>query len=142
MKVDFFVLEDATRLQALRELCLIVEKSYQAKETVYIHANSQEEAELIDKLLWTTREESFVPHSMSEEDAAPILLGWTTPAKYSTHTLVNLTANIPAFYQQFERVIEMVYQDATIQQAARDRFRRYRESGQDLQTHKMKVSTA
>jgi len=142
MKIEFFVLENASRLQALRELCLLMEKSYQAAESVYIHVNSPEEAELLDRLLWTYHDESFLPHSMKAEDAAPIMIGYTTPATTSTHTLVNMTAGIPAFYQQFQRVIEMVYQDTAIQQAARERFRQYREAGQNLQTHKIKVSQA
>lgn len=140
MKIEFLVLENATRLPALRELCQQLEKSYENKESVYIHVNSAEEAEFIDKLLWTYRDESFVPHSLNADDKSPITIGYQ--AAVAAHTLVNLTAGVPAFYLQYQRVLEVVYQDAAVQQAARERFRQYREAGQELVTHKMKVSFA
>lgn len=140
MKIEFLVLENATRLPALRELCVQLEKSYQNKETVYIHVNSAEEAEFMDKLLWTYRDESFLPHSQDACDQAPITIGFQSPA--AAHTLVNLTAAVTDFYLQYQRVLEVVYQDAAVQQAARERFRQYREAGQELVTHKMKVSFA
>ncbi len=140
MKIEFLVLENATRLPALRELCQQLEQCYQNKETVYVHVNSAEEAEFMDKLLWTYRDESFVPHSLKSEDESPITIGYQAPA--NAHTLVNLTAGIPDFYLQYQRVLEVVYQEAAVQQAARERFRQYREAGQELVTHKMKVSFA
>ena len=45
--------------------CRLVEKGYkQGTSSIYIHCNNEEEANEIDALLWTFRQESFVPHSL------------------------------------------------------------------------------
>src|SRR3990167_5355881 len=129
MKVEFFVMENASRQQALRELCLLVEKIWQDKESAYIYVNTEEEADYLDKLLWTFRDESFVPHSVKATDETPIRIGTAVPATNRRQTLINLGKTIPDFYTQFQRVIEVVYQDAELQQAARERFKQYRDAG-------------
>ena len=140
MKIEFLVFDNATKLQALREVCVQLTQCYQRKENVYVHVNSAAEAEFIDKLLWTFSDESFLPHSLLASDHAPITIGYETPV--AAHTLLNLTNTIPDSYQQYQRVLEVVYQDNDIQKAARERFRQYRENGCELVTHKMKVSFA
>lgn len=140
MQVDFYVMEDGERMQALRELCLLLEAPYAAKESVFIYTNSTKESEQLDKLLWTYREDSFLAHEIQDNDsfAAPIQISHTAPVNTGS-VLVNLSHSIPAFYPQFKRIIEMVYNDAAAQQSARERFRQYREQGLTLNTHKMKV---
>jgi DNA polymerase-3 subunit chi len=71
---------------------------------------------------------------------APIEIGIGSEPARMEGVLVNLTNQIPSFYQQFSRVIEIVFSDPAAQQAARDRFRQYREQGCELNTHKMKVN--
>lgn len=140
MQIDFYVIENGSRLQALRELCILLEKSYSEHQSVYIHVPTTSDADMLDKLMWTYREDNFLAHNLVSEGDAPIQIGIEPPAT-PVHTLVNLTDTIPAFYTQFQRVIEMVYQDPTVQNAGRERFRQYREHGQTLQTYKMKASS-
>lgn len=141
MQIDFYVIENANRMQAMRELCLLLEKAYAEHQSVYVHVPTTGEAEQLDQLLWTYRDDNFLAHNLVSEGDAPIQIG-TEPPTSHIHTLVNLTDAIPAFYTQFQRIIEIVYQEPTIQNAARERFRQYREQGQPLQTYKMKVSPA
>jgi DNA polymerase-3 subunit chi len=145
MKVDFYVIETANRTQALRELCLLLEAPYAEKQPIHIHVASDHEAEQLDKLMWTYRDDSFLAHQIitAENDAAaPIQISTQTPPFGTQQVLVNLSNEIPAFYTQFTRVIELVYTNPTVQQAARDRFKSYREQGCELNTHKMKVNPA
>lgn len=141
MQIDFYVIENANRIQALRELCILLEKAYANHQSVYIHLPTTSDAEQLDKFMWTYRDDVFLAHNLVSEGEAPIQLGIEPPATIA-HTLVNLTDSIPAFYSEYQRVIEIVYQDPAIQAAARERFRQYREQGQPLQTYKMKVSPA
>jgi DNA polymerase-3 subunit chi len=145
MKVDFYVFEDSTRMQALHELCLLIEAPYHAKETIYIYTASTSDADQLDNLLWTYQEDSFLAHQLTSENpelTSPVLIGPESPTAAHNNVLVNLSGVIPEFYRQFKRVIEIVYADPSVQQAARDRFRQYREQGCDIQTHKMKVNAA
>ncbi len=145
MNVDFYVMENAGRMQALRELCLLLEAPYNAKESIYIYTAETNDDEHLDKLLWTYRDDSFLAHQLVAENAdntSPILIGSETPAAAQNNVLVNLSGTLPVFYRQFKRIIELVFADPSVQQAARERFRQYREQGCDIQTHKMKVNTA
>ena len=142
MQVDFYVMEDMGRVQALRELCLLLEKPYECGETIYIHTTTLDEAEQLDKLLWTYRDDRFLAHQIINNESntsAPIEIGISRPDHHKG-TLVNLTSEIPEFYQQFSRVIEPVFSEPAAQQASRDRFRQYRDQGCELKTHKMKVT--
>jgi DNA polymerase-3 subunit chi len=146
MKVDFYVMDDAGRMQALRELCLLLEPFYAAKQPVYLQVASSHDAEQLDKLLWTYRDDSFLAHqivSTTNLGKALIEIGTQDETPEGNNAvLVNLTTTIPGSYQQYSRVIEIVYSDPAVQQAARDRFRCYREQGSELNTHKMKVNLA
>ena len=143
MKIDFHVLEASSGLQSLHYVCNVIEKAYAGKQPVYVHATSKEEAERLDNLLWTYRDDSFIPHALVDSsDVTPplIQIGFDAAPAHQQQLLINLSRDIPAFYQQFARVIEIVFNDPVVQQLARDRFRRYREFGCDLSTHKIKTS--
>jgi len=146
MKVDFYVIDSNSRMQALRELCLLLEKPYADQEPVHIHASTQEEADLVDRLLWTYREDSFLAHQLEtdSEDDAPIQIGINTePTKVpdkNNSLLVNLTTEIPEYYHKFNRVIELVFTDQVAQQLGRERYREYRKLGCELMTHKIKAN--
>ena len=44
---------------------------------------------------------------------------------------------VPPFFSRFERVVEIVNQDETQRQLARERFKYYRDRGYDLHTHNL-----
>jgi DNA polymerase-3 subunit chi len=138
MNIDFYILETATAQQALLFTCKLVEKH--PDEPIYLHTSSQQEAERLDALLWTYKDDSFIPHALYDPAATHpprVQIGHTSPT--TGHLLINLTQEIPAFYQQFPRMIEIVFSDPHVQQLARERFRQYREQGCELNTYKMKT---
>jgi len=55
------------------------EKAWRLDNTVYIHAGSRADAEQLDKLLWTFRDGSFVPHGLAGRndgtESSPIMIG-------------------------------------------------------------------
>src|SRR3990167_9897442 len=139
MKVDFYVMENMGRMQALRDLCLLLEAPYADGQRIYVHTAGKEEAEQLDKLLWTYRDDSFLAHQIKaagEDNDAPIIIGINDTPTKTEGVLVNLTNQIPPFYQKFSRMIEVVFSDPAAQQAARERFRQYLEAGLELNTHK------
>ncbi len=139
-RVDFYVLSAADA--GARDLiaCRLVEKAYKLGRKVYIHTESPEQARRLDDLLWTFRPGSFVPHTQhpaeSEADV-PVLIGHDAPPEHDSDVLVNLGAEVPAFFSRFERVAELVDQSAEHKQRARERFRFYRDRGYDLHTHNL-----
>jgi DNA polymerase-3 subunit chi len=143
--VDFYILEQASGLKSLHYACLLIEKAHQQDQRVYIHTNSPEDAERIDMLLWTYRDDSFLPHSIydaADENSPPIRIGFDKgyAASGNDHVLVNLDKEIPSFFHKFNRIIEIVFSDPTVQQLARERFKKYRDQGCEMNTYKIKAS--
>ncbi len=143
MKVNFFILEEASKMQAFVFACQIIEKKFTEQKNVYVHTSSIDEAKKLDALLWTFREDSFVPHQLTAENkeiSAPIEIGYAKPSVHLSHFMINLSHELPEFYQQFDEIIEIIFSEPTIQQLARHRYRQYRDLGCELTTQKIKVN--
>jgi DNA polymerase-3 subunit chi len=141
-QVDFHILEDADYNQSLQFACAQIEKAHANNETVHVHTRTREEAEHLDDLLWSFRDDAFVPHQLfdaNENDYAPVTIGYShTHAKQDV--LINLCDVVPDFFSDYTRIIEIIYSDSEIQQLGRERYKQYRSHACDLNTHKIKVN--
>ncbi|OGT46313.1 MAG: hypothetical protein A3E83_09340 [Gammaproteobacteria bacterium RIFCSPHIGHO2_12_FULL_41_20] len=140
INVDFYILEKSTKPQSRLFICRLLEKAYQQQQLVYIHVDSPAEAEQLDTLLWTYREDSFIPHNIysSPQPMEPsIQIGYTEKPPHHQEILINLCHEIPIFYAQFTHIIEIVFADPNVQQLARERFRQYRSQQCVMNTHKV-----
>lgn len=134
-QVDFHILKETSGLKSLHFVCELIEKAYNAKQKVFVRTQSDADTERLDRLLWTYDEQSFVPHSMVEDDSPVVLSHEITPQKHR-EVLINLSTAVPEFYQDFSQIIEIVFGDAVVQQLARERFKYYRDQGLTINTHK------
>lgn len=141
-RIDFYILPEASANSRLLLACRLIEKAHKNRHRVYIHAENQAEAYALDELLWTYRDDSFLPHNLygdGPEPAPPIQIGFeATPEKYRD-ILLNLNKQVPAFYKQFSRVLEIVSDEPEIQAAAREHYRHYRAEGHEINTHKLQT---
>jgi DNA polymerase-3 subunit chi len=135
-KIDFYVLSDADPLARYRLACRIAEKAYSLGLKVHIHTDSKEDAQQLDALLWTFRDRSFVPHEIEPQtpDQYPVTIGhgWAPP---HCEVLINLALQVPAFFQRFKRVAEIIGGEQEARGAARERYRFYRDRGCMLSHH-------
>ena len=134
-RVDFYVLESADERARLLYACRYIEKAFAQKHTVYVHVDNVADAKVLDDLLWTFNEKSFIPHSRVGADAAPVQIGHeqTHPAQ----VLVQLAAEPLAGFNQYERVAEFVDAAPTRREQGRTRFAWYRDQGVRPETHKV-----
>lgn len=141
--IDFYILEEASNLKSQHFACRLLEDLHQHNEKIYIHTSTRDEAERLDTLLWTFKEDSFLPHNLydpADEFPPAIQIGCKDAPKDHQHILLNLDRSVPSFYTQFQRVIEIVFSDPNVQQLARDRFKYYRDNGCNITTHKIKAN--
>ncbi|MDW3095183.1 MAG: DNA polymerase III subunit chi [Gammaproteobacteria bacterium] len=134
-QIDFYIVDDRATDAWLRYACRLVEKAYNLGMHVHIHTPNESLTKQMDELLWVFRDRSFIPHQQTcaeNELCAVTLNHLQLPAK--RELLVNLSPDAPDFYNQFERVIEVVSTETAMKQKARDRFRFYKEKG-DTPTH-------
>lgn len=138
--IDFYLINEGDSSSRLKFICRLVEKAYQQKHKVYLQASSQTESQQLDQLLWTYRDDSFIPHGIynhGQEPFPPVQIGHDLTPDDHRDILINLSDDVPNFYQQFSRILEIISNDPTQQAKARDRYRFYREKGFEIKTHKI-----
>ena len=140
-RVDFYILAGTGEPSRHKFACRLAEKAYRLKHTVHIHTANRQQAELLDELLWTFRDGSFVPHELlgvaSRNTSAPVTIGFDKTGIGGQDLLINLTDEVPEMAGSFPRVAELVTSDEQSRQQSRKRFVHYRELGAELETHKL-----
>lgn len=143
MEITFYVLAaDAPLSARLNTACRLVDKAWQQNRKVLVQAGGRAEAEAVDELLWSFRAESFIPHHLVGDGPTPpppVRIGWedSLPGD-SRDILINLGAGIPAGFERFQRVIEIVAGTDAEREQARDHWREYRRLGYTVQAHELK----
>jgi len=144
-KIDFYILSTDNEQNHLFFVCRLIEKAYKNQHRIYIHVKDHATAYELDELLWTYREECFLPHHLYGEGpnpAPPIQIGCDIIKPDKHHDiLINLHTAIPAFFTQFARVFEVINNNPEYQTAARERYRQYRAQGYDIRTHKLQATS-
>lgn len=137
-QVDFYVLGETANSDRFILACRLADKVWQQGRRVYLHTDSEAESRHLDKLLWTYREASFLPHGLVI-DADPtlntILIGNGDDAGNEHDVLVNLAIEVPSFFSRFERVMEPLDRNTAVRSAGRSRYRFYRDRGYPLNSH-------
>lgn len=139
-RVDFYILPEPGFDRVQRLACRLTEKAWQTGLTVFINTASELEAQRTDDLLWTYRQDSFVPHALYEPHTdvrTPVVVGDGTEPDAPLDVLINLARGVPSFFERFGRVIELVGGDAADLEQGRERYRLYRDRDCQLQSHNL-----
>ena len=139
-RIDFYVLPDQKENGRALLACRLADKAYGLGHTVYLFTASEARAAALDDLLWTFRQDSFVPHErypLVGEEGSPVLVGTVAPATVEAQVLINLADALPEGFERYERVVELVDQHPEVLAQSRERFRQYREQGCAPETHKL-----
>jgi DNA polymerase-3 subunit chi len=140
-RVDFYVLSTGDAHSRRVLACRLTEKATKQGLTVFLYAASEEEERVLDDLLWTFRQGSFVAHERLDvsgvQTEAPVLVGHRAAPQPPKDVLINLSPETPPDLDRFERLIEIVDQDEAIRQAGRRRYRFYKDQGLTVHTHRL-----
>lgn len=139
-RIDFYVLPDQKENGRALLACRLADKAYGLGHTVYVFTASEARAAALDDLLWTFRQDSFVPHErypLVGEEGSPVLVGTAAPAMVEAQVLINLADALPEGFERYDRVVELVDQHPEVLAQSRERFRQYREQGCAPETHKL-----
>lgn len=139
-RIDFYVLPGSEPRPRLVTACRLAEKAYRLGHRLYIQTASAGDEALLDDLLWTFRQHSFIPHARwqgADDPDIPVLLGHGAPPLFLHELLIHLADPIPDAFDRFARVAEIVNADETTREAARRRYRFYRARGLVPVTHQL-----
>ncbi|MCU7933062.1 MAG: DNA polymerase III subunit chi [Candidatus Thiodiazotropha sp. (ex Codakia rugifera)] len=140
-QVDFYVLDERAMGNRFTLACRLSEKIYHQGRRIYIHTGSEEESRHMDRLLWTFRQGSFIPHGMASQCdplATPVIISHDGETGEEQDVLINLDNQVPNFFSRFERVAEIIDKEPQVVTAGRERFRFYRDRGYPLNKHDIK----
>ena len=137
-QVDFYIAKESSPQFALLTACRITEKAHKAGLRVHICTSSENDSHVLDTLLWTFRDQSFIPHEFlsSSLPICPITIG-TEFGPVEAEMLINLSHKIPEKFERFQRIAEIIGHHPESIHAGRERYRFYREHGLEPQHHEV-----
>jgi DNA polymerase-3 subunit chi len=141
-RVDFYLLPTSTPHERRVLACKLAEKAWRQGMNVYLHTPSETETGIMDNLLWTFRQGSFIPHEKTsappaEREDMAVLVGHAGPPESFRDLVINLSLDTPPLFAQYQRVAELVDEDETIRAEGRKRYLAYKQQGCALETHKL-----
>jgi DNA polymerase III subunit chi len=141
MRIDFYLVKDSAPKARLEFACRLIEKAYQRNHRIFIQCVNQSMTHELDELLWCYKDESFIPHNIQGEGPTsppPVQLGYSLqkPTGFND-ILVNLSNEVPPFYQHFKRIIEIVCEDDAVKEITRNHFRHYKKARCQIHTHEI-----
>ena len=93
-----------------RVLPVLVEKSLERGWKVLVETGSEERAEAIDSLLWTFRDDSFVPHARTgggDDALQPVLITTRPDNPNSAHVRFFVDRAVPQSGEGYQRIVFM-----------------------------------
>ncbi|MDF3194257.1 DNA polymerase III subunit chi [Pseudomonas sp. 1928-m] len=131
-RIEFYVLSTTVPGDRLRAACQLAMKAWRAGLPVFLRGSDAQQCTEVDELLWRFKAESFVPHSLYQDDAqAPVVIGLDEEPSSAQGVLINLGSTLSPQVERFSRVIEIVNQEPNLLTACRENFRSYRQRGYD-----------
>nr|ALV86780.1 DNA polymerase III chi subunit [uncultured bacterium P11N2] len=103
-----------------------------------VYAPLKEQADALDRLLWTHVATGFTPHCQTASalvEETPVLIATHLDTAPRDRHLVNLSNEIPPGFDQFAHMTEIISRDDDVRLPGRERFRFYREKGYPLESH-------
>jgi DNA polymerase III subunit chi len=142
LRVDFYVLEEASPAMRLKVACRLAEKAYLAAQTALVWHTDADELRTFDDMLWTFMDGSFVPHEMltagPSSDETPVLLSAGVEPARDFDIIINLAPEVPSFLARTRRVAEIIDGDDGRRRAGRARFKAYRDLGVQPASHNIR----
>ena len=140
IRADFYLI-DASAPQAGWQLaCRLLDKAYQQKAQALVLCPDQGTAEQMDELLWTYKDDSFIPHNLigdGPNKAPPIQIAWDGIPGHHRNILLQCTPALPEGFERFKRLLFVVVNDEALRADARAIYKQLREAGATLNVHEM-----
>ncbi len=140
IRVDFYLLNNDQPQGEWLLACRLLEKAYHRGHRVFVYCNDQKEVEHLDELLWTYKDDSFIPHHIQgegPEPPPPIQIGCGGEPRGFNDIMLNMAATIPAYSSRFERIMEVVSANDAAKEVSRSHYREYRFKQYALHTHRI-----
>ena len=143
-RIDFYLTQTSNERQRVVTACHLVEKVNKLRHHVFIYTDKEEQVQQLDELLWTFRDGRFLQQTTRDAANAnrhSVVIGSRHQEDSAHDVMIILTGSVPDCFSRFERVAEIVGGIEDEKQAARQRFKFYRDRGYALETHELRNQT-
>ena len=125
--------------------CKLVKTVFLKKESLLVLTENQQQAYTFDQKLWQFEDESFIPHQVmteaSDELAERIVIAYEEiQGQINSKNILNLSKQVVT-YSHFERVLELVEQTEEAMDAARERYKMYKNAGFEIEYFNMELKS-
>ena len=160
-RIDFYILPDVDIDAKFRFACRLAHRAIADGGQVHVRTASTEATAILDALMWSYPEGRFLPHTTADDEEALCLrgvppraalscegvppraprlkalvrIGHEEPPAGADELLINLGDDVPAFFDRFSRVCEVVPGPEVA--AGRARYSQYRLRGFPLHHHEL-----
>lgn len=136
-KVSFYVLPETGQREQFA--CRLAEKAYKQGLAVHLQASDAANAALLDELLWTFRDGSFVPHALisAADESTPVIIATNEAPLADSGLMINLSTDTNPHFSRFDRLAEIIDSASDSRDAGRARYKFYKDRGYELETHKL-----
>lgn len=143
--VDFYLLNTLAQEDVYRFICRLVDKAYLLQKRIYIKVNSDQEGQRLDEILWTFRDISFIPHcylgiSSGFDPMLPVNIAIDKPGELDAEILFNLSHEVPSYFPEFSRIIEVVSEQKENKYQSRQKYKFYKAQNCQVTTHNISPS--
>lgn len=139
-RIDFYAGSDDVG----RTIFALVQKAVRSGHRVWILTRDPGHSAEVDAQLWSSPPGGFLPHCLGSHELAvrtPVVIDHDAGAVPHEDILLNLSESTPPCFSRFGRMLEVVGSEPTALQAARERFRFYRDRGYPLHHHDLRHRT-
>lgn len=138
-RISFYVGQTSNLQARLLLACKLLEKAQAQDLRTYIHTDGYATTARLDELIWTYNDLSFIPHILApnNDETVKVKLGHDFEPMEDCDFLINLSNQIPDFFARFDRMAEILDQEAPILLAGRERYQFYRDRGYNLDYHQL-----
>ena len=105
-----------------------------------MRTGNSDDTNVLDNLLWTFSQNSFVPHQLSAESnsrESPVVIGEHPPEAEETDVVISVADDPVSDFTAYSRIVEVVGSEDDEKASGRNRFRYYREHGVKPNTHRI-----
>jgi len=139
-RVDFYAGSSDTS----RTVFSLAQKAARAGHRVWVLTRDAAHTAELGARLWADPPGGFLPHCAVGDALAPrtpVVLGHDPAAVPHEDILINLRDDTPPCFSRFGRLLEVIGSESSSVQAARERYKFYRDRGYPLQHHDLKNRT-
>lgn len=138
-RIDFYKLSSQNRNRVNRFCCQLADKVVKMGNSVFVKTKDAEETRLLDDMMWTFSDNSFLPHAVSGDadtrDTA-VIIGHGSCSD-TGYLLINLGDALPDNIDAYERIAEIIDDEPQNLQQGRARYAAYKKAAYELHYHEI-----